>query len=334
MAKSFDPFDKNQDHTERSRMYDLIIIGAGPAGLTASIYASRYQLKHLVVGKSFGGEMALSHEIENYPGFRSISGLDLTRKMEEQAKLLGGEILSEGIAKIVPQKGVFKLTTESGDEHRARALILATGTERRKLGIPGEEEHVGKGVSYCSTCDAPFFRDKTVAVIGGANTAAQGALLLADIAKKIYVIYRRKPLRADPAYVSRIEKRAKQGKIKILYETNLTEIRGNGSRVTGVVLDRPYKGEEKLALDGVFIEAGGVPGTALVKPLGVKLDRKGFIKVDLRMGTSIPGLFAAGDITFSGALLQQIVTSCAQGAMAASSAYEFLKDRAAPSLRG
>jgi thioredoxin reductase (NADPH) len=327
-----------------AKTYDLIIIGAGPAGLTASIYASRYQLNHLVMGKSCGGEMALSHEIENYPGFRSISGLDLTKKMEEQARTLGVDISCEGVAKIQPQKGGFKLTTDSRDNYQTKALIIATGTERRKLGIPGEEEYTGRGVSYCATCDAPFFRDKTVAVIGGANTAAQGALLLADLAKKVYIIYRRKPLRADPTFVSRIEGKAKKGKIEIIYETNLTEIKGSGNRVTGVILDRPYQppkaslakggGKSELALDGVFIEAGGVPGTALVKPLGVKLDRKGFIKVDLKMGTSVPGLFAAGDITSSGALLQQIVVSCAQGAMAASSAYEFLKEVAAPSLRG
>lgn len=278
--------------------------------------------------------MALSHEIENYPGFRSISGLELTKRMEDQARAFGVEISCEGVAKVKYQKGGFKLTTESGDLYQAKALIIATGTERRKLGIPGEKKYIGKGVSYCSTCDAPFFRNKVVAVIGGANTAAQGALLLAELAKKVYIIYRRKPLRADPAFVSRIEERVKEGKIELVYETNVTGIKGGGNRVTGVVLDKPYQRKTELALDGVFIEAGGVPGTALVKSLGVKLDKKGFIKVDLKMGTSVPGLFAAGDITSSGALLQQIVISCAQGAMAASSAYEFLKEKAAPSLRG
>jgi len=268
--------------------------------------------------------MALSSWIENYPGFKSISGADLAQGMAKQVKGLGGKILDEGIARIEKEETAFKLTTESEKVYRAKTVILTTGTERRKLGIPGEEEYTGKGVSFCATCDAPLFRGKAVAVVGGANAAVQGALLLTEFAKKVYIIYRRKPLRADPIFVKRVEEQVEKGKIELIYETNITEIEGDGSKVTGVVLGKSYQGKTELSLDGVFIEAGGVPGTALVKPLRVELDEKGFIKVDLGMRTSIPGLFAAGDITSSGALLQQITTACAQGAMAAVAAYQYL----------
>lgn len=304
--------------------YDLIIVGTGPAGLTASIYASRYRIKHLLIGTQLGGAMSWAAEVENYPGFKKISGLELANKMAEQVKELGGEIVNESVVEIKKIDLGFKITTDGGKEYKTKALILATGTQRRKLGVPGEEEYLGKGVSYCTTCDAAFFKDKTVAVIGGSNAAVMGAIHLAELAKKVFLIYRGRPLRADPVLVERIEK---ETKIKVVYETNVKKIIGDGSKVTTVELDKPYQGNSQLALEGIFIEIGGVPGTELVKTLGVELDDRGFIQVKSDMSTNISGVFAAGDIANAAGELQQIITAASEGAIAASSVFRYLKKR-------
>ena len=344
--------------------YELIIIGSGPAGLTASIYASRYRIKNLVIGSQLGGAMALASAVENYPGFERISGLELAQKMAQQVKTLGAEIINDSVVKIqnsirqlagkiqnkskIPacrqagQNSKFKITTEEGKEYGARAIILATGTRRRELGVPGERKYLGKGVSYCATCDAAFFRDKVVAVVGGANAAVMSADHLSRFAKKVYLIYRRKPLRAEPIWVERVEKNPK---IEIVYDTNVLRILGesefanvksqmsnvkskskisNLEKVGGVELDNPYEGNKYLAVDGVFIEIGGVPGTELAKSLGVELDEKGFVKVNPDMETNVPGVFAAGDIANLHGELQQIIIACAEGATATFSAYKYL----------
>jgi len=307
--------------------YELIIIGSGPAGLTASIYASRYRIKNLVIGSQLGGAMALASAVENYPGFERISGLELAQKMAQQVKALGAEIINDSVIEMQSVKCKsqndnlkFKIITEGGREYEAKAIILATGTRRRELGVPGEKEYLGRGVSYCSTCDAAFFRDKVVAVVGGANAAVMSADHLARFAKKVYLIYRRKPLRAEPIWVERVEKNPK---IEIVYNTNIIRIFGDG-KVGGVELDNPYEGNKYLAVDGVFIEIGGVPGVKLAKSLGVELDEKGFVKVNPDMETNVPGVFAAGDIANLHGELQQIIIACAEGATAAFSAYRFL----------
>ena len=343
--------------------YELIIIGSGPASLTASIYASRYRIKNLVIGSQLGGAMALASAVENYPGFERISGLELAQKMAQQAKALGAEIINDSVIEMqsvkclpVRQAGKsqndnlkFKIITEGGREYEAKAIILATGTRRRELGVPGERKYLGKGVSYCATCDAAFFRDKVVAVVGGANAAVMSADHLSRFAKKVYLIYRRKPLRAEPIWVERVEKNPK---IEIVYNTNVLRILGesefanvksqtrlpdgqvsnvkskskisNLEKVGGVELDNPYEGNKYLAVVGVFIEIGGVPGTELAKSLGVELDEKGFVKVNPDMETNVPGVFAAGDIANLHGELQQIIIACAEGATAAFSAYRFL----------
>jgi len=308
-------------------MYDLIIIGAGPAGLTASIYASRYRIRHLVIGKDLGGTMASAWQVENYPGFKKISGLELTKKMVEQVKELGGKIklteVSELTKLIKLTEGGFTVKTTDNQIYQTKTLIIATGTKRRELGVPGEKEYLGGGVSYCAVCDAPFFRGKTVAVVGGANAAAQAAVHLAGFAKKVYLIYRRKPLRAEPIWRERVEKNPK---IEIIYETNVVRILGKRGLVGGVELDNPYQGNKYLAVEGVFVEIGGVPGTELAKKLGVEVDEKGYIKVGPDMGTNIKGVFAAGDIANAAGELQQIITACSEGAIAATSVYKFLEE--------
>lgn len=312
-------------------MYDLIIVGSGPAGLTASIYVSRYRLSNLVIGKLLGGEINLASSVENFPGFLAIPGAELAQKMEEQVKKLGAEMKMETVGRIEKADGGFRVITEEGASYEGRVLIVATGSERRKLGIPGEAEYTGKGVSYCTTCDAPFFREKIVALIGGSDAAVSGAIHTASFAKKVYIIYRGEELRAQPIWV---EQALDNPKIEVIYKTNLREIKGDGSKVTGVVLDNPYQGEEDFPLDGVFVEIGGVLGTSLLAPLGVKLDEAGYVIVTPEMETNIKGLFAAGDFTTASLPLQQLITACAQGATAAASAYKLLKQEKAPRIFG
>lgn len=301
---------------------DLVIIGAGPAGLSASIYASRYRVKHVIVGGMIGGAMSTAAWVENYPGFERIRGIELSQKMADQAKSLGAEIVVSEVGKIERTNEGFLVKTNGKGDFAARTLLLATGTQRRKLGIPGEDEYVGKGVSYCTTCDGAFFKNKTVAVIGGANAAVMGAIHMAEFASKVYLIYRKKPLRAEPIWVERAEKNPK---IEIIYEKNVIEIVGDGNKVTGVKLDLPNNGIDNIKLDGVFVEIGGVPGVDLVKPLGVELDDNGYIKAKFDLGTNIEGIWAAGDIADVSGEFQQIVMAVAEGARAALSVYQFIK---------
>ncbi|MGB9911552.1 MAG: thioredoxin-disulfide reductase [Microgenomates group bacterium] len=303
-------------------IYDLIIIGAGPAGLTASIYASRYRINHLVIAKDLGGAMALASSVENYPGFERISGLELAQKMLAQAQNLGTQVKWEEVIDLRKKENIFEVETANGNQYQAKALILAMGTKRRELGVPGEKEYLGKGVSYCATCDAAFFKEKLVAVIGGANAAVMSADHLSRFASKVYLIYRKKPLRAEPLWRERVEKNEK---IEIVYETNVLEILGDGKKVTGVKLDRPYQEKEILEVDGVFVEIGGVPGTELAQKLGVEVDEKGYIKVNSRMETNLPGVFAAGDIANVAGEFQQIVVAAGEGALAVTGVYKYLK---------
>ncbi|MFA5926461.1 MAG: FAD-dependent oxidoreductase [Parcubacteria group bacterium] len=297
--------------------YDLIIIGGGPAGLTASVYASRYKLNHIVIAKEPGGQANEAHQVENWPGTVSISGVDLGIRMREHAEKLGGKIMMDSVTNIKKEDNVWNITTHTSS-YKAKFLILAVGMEYRKLQIPGETEFRGKGVSYCPTCDAPFFKDKIVAVVGGGNSAAGAAALLSEYASKVYIIYRGDKLKADPAYG---EKFAKSGKVEVIYKTNIKEISGNKS-VEKVKLDTEYRGSGELSLQGVFIEIGSEPGVALIEQLGVKADEQGYIIVGTDQSTNVPLVFAAGDATTGSNKLRQIVTAAAEGALAAGSVYK------------
>lgn len=300
-------------------MYDVIIVGAGPAGLAAALYASRYKLNAFLIGPVVGGTALEAYNVENYPAFKSISGLELMNKMEEQVSSLGVEIIAEEAVEI-KRDSHFTVATE-GERYEAKMVILAMGTERRKLNVPGEKELLGKGVSYCATCDAAFFRNKSVAVIGGSDAAAKSALLLAEYASKVYIVYRRTQIRAEPVTVEAVEK---NDMIEIIYKTNIVEVKGD-KVVEGVVLDNEYQGSNFLKLDGVFVEVGAEPNNKLARNLGVELDKTGYINVDSMQKTNVGGVFAAGDVTNAAGELKQIVTACAQGVLAATSAYEYLK---------
>lgn len=309
---------------------DLVIVGAGPAGLTAAIYASRYRVSNLVLGEQKGGTIGLAKAVENYPGFERVSGLELTEKFEQQAVKLGSEVVYDPADRAEKKGEGFEVMTNSGEKIEAKSLILATGTQRRKLNVPGETEFLGRGVSYCTTCDAPFFKEKTVVLVGGSDAAVSGAIQAAEYAAKVYIVYRGEVLRAEPIWV---EKALGNPKIEAVYKTNLTAIKGE--RVVGAVeLDQEFKGSRELVTDGVFIEIGGMPGTALAQTLGVELNEAGFVKVSREMATNLPGVFAAGDMTDFWPQFQQLVTAQAMGAVAAASAYGYLKKQTAPPQRG
>lgn len=303
-------------------MYDLIIIGSGPAGLTASIYASRYKINHLLFGLEPGGQGLVAPIVENFPGFLSIKGFDLMQKMIEQVKSYGVEIKAEEVVGLAKIDNGFEVKA-SGEIYQAKAIILAMGAAFRRLNIPGEGEFLGKGVSYCATCDGPFFKEKIVAVIGGGDCALTEAIHLAAFAKKVYVIYRGEDLRAEPVWKEKI---AGNPKIEVIFKTNVVKILGE-KKVTGVELDKPYCNSTILPLDGVFIEIGHIPSSALVKPIGVKLTEEGYVAINPAMETNIEGIFAAGDlVAMEGRpIIRQLITSAADGARAATSVYDFLK---------
>lgn len=305
-------------------LYDTVIIGSGMAGLTASIYASRYRLTNTIIGKLPGGTISLAHKVENFPGFPGITGMELAQKVILHAQSLGAKILSENVLEVQKIKEGFEVMTESGKKLQGKTIIATAGTERRKLGVPGEKEYLGKGVSYCTNCDAPFFRNKTVVIIGGSDAAVSGAIHLSSIAQKTYIIYRKEQLRAEPVWVEQV---VANPKIEIVYNTNVTEVLGDGGKVTGVRLDNPYKGNEIILTDGVFVEIGGAPVSAFLAPVGVELDENGYVKVNEKMETSVPGIFAAGDFTTQGLILQQAITAAAQGAIAASYAFRYIKSQ-------
>lgn len=301
-------------------MYDLIIIGLGPAGLTAGIYAARYKINTLLVGEKPGGQATDAYIIENYPGIPDIPGVELLARFKkhlEKFKLPIKQEIVKGIKKI---NSAFEVVTEK-NKYQTKTVIFASGTERRKLQIPGEKELLGKGVGFCATCDAFFFREKTTAVVGGADSAVTAALQLAEVGKKVYLVFRTDKLTAIPAWVERVKENPK---IELIPKSNVLKIKGE-NKVESIELDKPHQDKKELKVDGVFIEIGAEPISNLIKPLGVKTDQKGYIKVNEAQETNIAGLFAAGDATTGSNKLQQIVTAAAEGAIAASSVFKYLK---------
>lgn len=304
-----------------NKIYDLIIVGAGPAGLSASIYASRYKLDHLIIGKTPGGQITEIREIENYPGFVSISGQDLISKFVEQVENYGIKIQKESVADIKKlEDGTFEVDTGE-KKYKSKSLILTMGTEYRKINIPGEKEFLGKGVSYCATCDAFFFRNKTVCVLGGGNSAAVSALELSEIAQKVYLIFRKEKMTAEPFWEEKIHRNSK---IEIVNGTNVIEVKGN-EKVEKVILDKAYNDHTYLDVDGVFVEIGSDPGASLAMKMGIELDEQNYVKTKEDQSTNIPGVYAAGDITTSSNKFRQVLTAASEGAIAAASVYKFVK---------
>jgi len=298
--------------------YELAIIGAGAAGYSAAIYAGRSGIKTIVFDKAIGGGLGIvSPKIENYPGFESISGIDLMEKMKKHASKYGDIHLNEEVKKIEKDKEGFNIQTDKRI-YDVKAIILCVGTAYRKLNAPGEKELTGKGVSYCATCDGFFFKDKKVAVIGGGNSALIEAIFLKQIGcKEVYVIHRRDQLRAEKSYQDEALKKA----VKIIFNTHVESINGQQKAEYLELHDVRSDKKSKFPVDGVFISIGEEPQNELAKKLGVKLDERGFIITDDQQRTNVKGVYAAGDITGG---LRQVVTACAEGAVAALASTEVL----------
>ena len=305
--------------------FDLIIIGGGPAGVTAGIYASRSKLKTLLITKTFGGQVARKAvSIENFPGFEEISGSELIQRFVNHLKKQKVEILEDEVSKIEKENNIFKVTTKGKKIFQSLAVIVASGADPRILDVPGERELIGKGVSYCTTCDGPLFKGKVVTVIGGGNAGFEAAFFLANYAKKIYILEFGEEVKAVPENQERAKK---TGKIEVITNAVLKKIEGKEFVEAIIYEDRKEKKEKRLKVQGVFIEIGSQPATSFVKDL-VKfnhfVNRLDEIEIDPRTcQTSTSGLFAAGDVT--DVRYKQIVIACAEGAKAALSAYEYLR---------
>jgi len=298
--------------------FELAIIGAGPAGYSSGIYAARAGIKTVIFDKSGGGGLALlSPNIENYAGFESISGTELMEKMKQHANKYVDIKFYEGVQKVEKKNTTFLIQTEK-EKYQVGAVLIATGTEHRKLNVPGEQDFNGKGVSYCATCDGFFFKGKKVAVIGGGNSALIEAIFLQQIGcKEVYLIHRRDQLRAEEAY----ENEAKEKQVHFLLNKVVEEVNGTENVKYLDLRDTKTNQKSKLDVDGVFISIGEIPQNELAKQLQVKLDDHGYIITDRQQRTNIKGIYAAGDITGG---LRQVVTACAEGAIAALSSTEVL----------
>ncbi|WEV39140.1 thioredoxin-disulfide reductase [Lactobacillus sp. ESL0680] len=304
-----------------AKNYDVIIIGAGPGGMTAALYASRANLSVLLLDRGlYGGQMNNTDAIDNYPGFSDVKGPELGEKMYNSIMRFGTEF-EYGDVQSVELDGNTKIVKTDAGEYTTQALIIATGADHRHLGVPGEEEYSGKGVSYCAVCDAAFFKDEDIAVIGGGDSAIEEGIYLAQSAKSVTVIHRRDQLRAQAT----LQKRAfANDKMHFIWNADTESIVGDGQKVTGVTYKDKETGEQKeLATRGVFIYVGMLPQTAAFKDLGV-LDDKGWIPTDEHMQTKVPGVFALGDVRAKD--LRQIANAVGEGSVAGQEAYNYLQN--------
>jgi thioredoxin reductase (NADPH) len=294
-------------------LYDVVIVGGGPGGLTAGIYAMRAALKTILVEKAVaGGQVAMSDGVENYPGFESITGYELSQKFLQHAQSYDIEFVQEEVVAVEPGLDFHSVKLANGSVLKTHTVILATGGSPRKLGVPGEDEYYGKGVSYCGVCDGFFFRDKTVVVAGGGDTAAEEALYLAKLAKQVYLVHRRDALRASMILQQRVKDECK---IEILWNTVVREINANQEGVNAVSLQDTQTGEQReLSTDGVFIFIGFLPNNQLV-PAGIKMNADGYVVTNEKCETNMPGIYVVGDLREKYA--KQIVVAAADGCTAA-----------------
>ncbi|MFZ7126115.1 MAG: thioredoxin-disulfide reductase [Desulfobacterales bacterium] len=305
------------------RVYDLVIIGGGPGGLAAGIYAMRAALDTVLIEKGVpGGQVTMSDEVENYPGFEHISGAELSMKFAQHAQAYGLEIRSQEVVEVEPGLDHHLVHLDGGEVLATHSVILATGGYPRKLRIPGEDEYYGKGVSYCAVCDGFFFRDKTVVVIGGGDSAAEESLYLAKLARKVYLVHRRDELRAGKILQKRV---LGECKIEVLWNTVPNSINANDGGVCSVTLmDTITEARRELKADGVFIFIGFKPNNQLV-PAGTRMNADGYVVTDEKCETNTPGIFAIGDLRAKYA--RQIVVSAADGSTAALAAAHYVETR-------
>lgn len=307
---------------EDNSVFDLLIVGSGAAGFGAAIYAGRYLMKTLVVeGKKMGGETATAGIIHNYPGAKNVDGFELIQTMKAQAKEEGVVITTGNVTKIENENNCY--TVHVGDKkYFAKTLIFAQGSERRRLGLPNEDELTSKGVHYCVTCDGPLYGKQTVAVVGGGDASVKGVNLLTEYADKIYLIVRGDKMRAEPVNQEELMKHG--DKVEVLYNTEVKEIIGE-NKLEKIVLSTEHNGSNELLVTGLFIEIGSTPSVDLATSIGVELDELGYIKVNNMMETNVSGVYAAGDAVNHFGAFKQIVTAAALGSVAATSAYNYYK---------
>ena len=295
-------------------MYDLIIIGGGPAGLGAGMYAGRYKMKTLIISPERGGTLSKGHLIENYLGYNSIPGVELAEKFIEHVEAHDTVEMKEGMVDKVEKKDEGFVVHVDNNSYECKTLFLGMGMQHKELGAKGEKDFEGKGVSYCYNCDAPLFGEKDVAVVGGGDSAVNGAALLSEYAKKIYLLVRSE-VKAEPVNYERIKN---NDKIDIMLKEEVAEIKGD-KFVNKVVL----KSGKELDVQGVFIEIGYVPSAVLIEELGLKTNKWGFLEVNENMETSVKGVFAGGDLVESNTI-KQVVSGVSNGCTAAIAAYKFI----------
>ncbi|AVK61964.1 thioredoxin-disulfide reductase [Lactobacillus sp. CBA3605] len=302
-----------------AKHYDVIIIGAGPAGMTAALYASRANLSVLLLDRGiYGGQMNNTAAIENYPGFKSILGPDLAKEMYESSTQFGAEY-AYGSVESVEDQGDIKVVKTDSDTFETKAIVIGTGSEYRKLGVPGEDTYGGRGVSYCAVCDGAFFRNKHVVVIGGGDSAIEEGSYLTQLADKVTVIHRRDQLRAQQILQDRA---FANDKMDFVWNSNVTEIVGDGKKVTGVKVNNNQTGENsEIAVDGVFIYVGINPITKPFSNLGIT-DENGWIETTNHMETKVPGIFAVGDVRKKD--LRQVATAVGEGGTAGQQVYSYI----------
>lgn len=299
-------------------MYDIIIVGAGPAGMTAAIYASQARKKILLLEKSvYGGQIVSADKVKNYPGFEEISGYEYATKLYNQVKTFNPDFKFEEVIEI-KNNNDFKEVITNKNSYKGKSVIIATGSKNRKLGLPNEDKLIGKGVSYCSTCDGMFFKDKVVAITGGGNNAIDDALYLSDIANKVYLIYRQKDFKIDSL---NLEKLKEKENVEFILNSNITELIGQDKLESIIVKDNDTNKETAILVDGIFIAIGHIPVSSMCKNL-VKTNELGYIIADENCNTNIEGIFAAGDIRIKP--VRQLTTACSDGTVAALNACKYL----------
>ena len=300
-------------------MYDVVIIGAGPAGLTAAIYTRRAAKKVLVLeAKVYGGQIVNTLDIENYPAEEHISGYDFATKLYNQAKNLGAEIVFEKVISIEANGKQKKIIT-TDNVYEAGSVIIATGSENRKLGLPNEDQLVGKGISYCATCDGAFYKNKKVAVVGGGNTALEDALYLADVAEKVYLIHRRSEFRGEDSTVSRLKGKES---IQFVLNSNVTKLNA-GNKLESIEVASADGKVRTIEIDGLFVAIGRIPESKAFANL-IKLDDAGYIEADEKCHTNVDGIFVAGDSRTKD--VRQLVTATSDGAIAATEAVKYISN--------
>jgi thioredoxin reductase (NADPH) len=310
---------------EKKGEFDFVILGAGVTGLAAAMYGGRLGLKTLCLGANFsselpiGGVITTTNIVENYPGFIKLTGTELAEKIQKHAEEYELVTIKEEKATNIEKKGKEFIVKTDKNNYSGKTILFATGTKWRKLDVPGSKEFENKGVAYCALCDAPLFKNKVVCVVGGADSSAKDALLLAEHAKKVYIIYRGEQIHPEPVNMERVKQNKK---IEIINKANVVEVKGE-SIVKSVVLDREYNGSKELEVQGVFVAIGHIPLSELAKKLGVKINKGGEIEIEHKTSeTNIKGIYAAGDVADKP--FKQAITGVAEGCTAAYSAFEYI----------